>query len=80
MYRVAPSAVWVERASLVMALASAWSTYQCVSPASFSQALGNPLGVPLYPSDTIIPSRTIRAPTCFRVQWDNWAHSRAILK
>ena len=47
MYNVAPSAVWVDRASLVMALASAWSTYQWVVPSSVSQTLGKPLGVPL---------------------------------
>ena len=78
MYSVAPTAELLERANLVMALASACSTYQFVSPSSFSHTLGKPVGVPLNPSAMIMRSLTIKAPTCLRTQCDNCAHSAAM--
>ena len=79
-YSVAPEALLFDRASFVMAFASACNTYQCVSPTSSSQGFGKPEGVPLKPSAMIIRSRTMSAPTCFRVQCDSCAHSAAMRK
>ena len=67
-YSVAPSLLFDERASLVMALASAWSTYGLDTLLSSSHMFSNPVGVPLYPSDIIILFFTTRAPTLRRMQ------------
>src|SRR6056297_1402833 len=80
MYSVAPSQDWVDEATLRIAFASAWSTYHLVYPSSSSQKFSKPVGVPLYPSDIIILSFTIMAPTCLLLQYDNLPHSWAILK
>ena len=66
-------------ATFKMALASACNTIHLVSPFSFSQQLSNPVGAPLNPSEIIILPFTIKAPTCFRLQWDNFPHSKAML-
>src|SRR5690554_1409676 len=79
-YNVAPFALLVDFATFKIALASACNTYQCVAPSSFSQQLSNPEGVPLYPSEIIISSLTIKAPTCFRLQCESLAHVSAIRK
>ncbi|MFM1932504.1 MAG: hypothetical protein RL226_1807, partial [Bacteroidota bacterium] len=80
MYNVEPSALLFDLATFVIAFASACNTYQCVSPSSFSQQLSKPEGVPLYPSEMIIPFLTIKAPTFFRSQCDSFPHSSAIFK
>lgn len=77
-YNVAPAALLVERATFIIAFASACRTYQRVNPFSSSQSLGNPVGVPLYPSLMIIPSLTISAPTCLRLHLLSRHHSRAM--
>ena len=38
------------------------------------------VGVPLYPSEIIIRSFTINAPTCLRLQYDNFPQVAAICK
>ena len=72
-YIVAPSLDCVDFANLVIALLSAWSTSFFVTNASalpaFSQLLSNPLGIPLNPSEIIIPSLTIRHPLFFSEPW-----------
>src|SRR6187549_2776365 len=79
-YKVASFALWVDFATFRIAFASACKTYHCVFPVSSSQQFGNPDGVPLYPSEMIILSRTIKAPTCFLLQCESFPHSKAILR
>ena len=67
-YMVASALLLLERAIFVIAFASAWRTYGLVKPFSSSQTFSNPEGVPLYPSEIIILSFIIRAPTWRRVQ------------
>ena len=57
-----------ERAILVMAFASACNTYGFVRLFSSSHTFSKPEGVPLYPSEIIILSLTIKAPTLRRWQ------------
>lgn len=82
MYSVEPSEELCDFATLVIAFASAWSTYGFVrpslSPFSHSHTFSNPDGVPLYPSEIIILSLTISAPTLRLVQYEFSAHIRAI--
>ena len=78
MYRVEPSQLFALFATLVMALASAWSTYDLVLPLSSSHIFSKPEGVPLYPSDMIILSLTISAPTLRRTQYEFSAQMRAM--
>ena len=66
-YMVAPLLLLLERAILVMALASAWSTYGLVTLFSSSHTFSKPDGVPLYQSEIIILSFTMSAPT-----WRRW--------
>jgi hypothetical protein len=70
MYKVAPSEDCVEAATFKIAFASACNTYALVFPEQSSQTFSNPEGVPLYPSDIIILSFTIKAPTFLREQYE----------
>src|SRR5690554_3974654 len=79
-YNVAPFALLVDLAHFKIALASACNTYQWVFSFSSSQQLSNPEGVPLYPSEIIISSLTINAPTCLRLQCESCAHVLAMRK
>ena len=78
MYKVAPLQDCDEAATFKIALASACKTSHLVIPSSSSQQLSNHDGVPLYPSEIIILSLTIKAPTCLRVQRESLPHSKAI--
>lgn len=79
-YKVAPSLLLFDFATLVMAFASACKTYGKVRLFSSSQLFTNPEGVPLYPSEMIILSFTSKAPTCLRLQYEFWAQIRAIFR
>ena len=65
-YIVAPLLLLLERAILVMALASAWRTYGLVMLFSSSHTFSNPEGVPLYPSETVSYTH-LTLPTILRV-------------
>ncbi len=77
-YRVLPSLELLLRATLVIALASACNTYGNVSPWASSQRFSKPEGVPLYPSEIIMLSRTRIAPTLRRVQYEFSAQMKAM--
>ena len=65
-----------ERATLVIALASACSTSGLDLP-KCSHSLSQPEGIPLYPIDMILLSFTIIDPTCSFLAVDNCANLSA---
>ena len=73
-YRVDPSLELLLRAIFVMALASACSTYGLVTPAESSHTFSKPAGVPLNPSDIIVPSKITAVQQCaFSVIFHNFS-------